>query len=534
MVNFGTVLRECGVLSYPDFLNSFILPHEPFAEQKDMFRRYLKNTKYLDAGDPGTGKTFPAQAHGILLAAIGNKVAYVMPPKLIEQFVAEMREWFKGIDNHLHLGAIDENARKNKVVEKWEKEGWPDILFLSYDGYREWNDIAKKKKIGSNQWYNKDGTKWKEGSNLQPHTKDGREINKAGFADNNKIEVLTNRGYNAYFFDEAHYLCGTDSIISKAVQETVGDDCALYLMTGTPIPTNLLNAYGIISIINPEAYSSYASFERQHCIKREIRKVVKGRQRILRIPFKYMNHERVHENMFKYGRRLLKRDVVKLPDPIISEVPVRLQSKHLRLYKTFMKDMMAEMESTIISAENHSQMRHMALKLISCPTSFDPTISMKNSLFDSFNTVLKSIGPEDNKVVIFAYYRDAIEFLAEELKDLNPAVVYGGSKSSEITKFKEDDTCRVIILNWVSGGAGLNLQMASHVIFYECPTSPKDAKQGLARCDRVGQKETVNVYFMRVKDTLSDRNFKKLLGAEEDINKAIKDDKDLLHLQIGG
>lgn len=526
-INFGTVLREAGVLQYPDFLNAFNLPHSPFPHQMAVLRSYLANQRFLDAGEPGTGKTFPAQAHGILMAAIGNKVVYTMPPKILDQFMEEMREWFQDIDKYLKLGSLNESAaKKAKLVEQWEVEGWPDILFISYDGYREWNDISDMKKVGRNQWYDANGNRWEEG---QAYTKDGRKINKAGFATNLKKQILTKRGYNVFFFDEAHYLCGTDSIISKAVKETIGPNSAMYLMTGTPIPTNLLNAYGIVSVINPEAYSSYHSFERQHCLKREMTIQVKGRPRKVRIPYKYIGHDKVHKAMFKYGTRTLKRDVVKLEKPIITDIPVTLDAPHRKLYRDFMNNMMAEMESTIITAENHSQLRHMSLKLISCPTSFDPELSMKNSLYSRFKDLLDSINPEENKVVIFAYYRDAIEFLAEELKEYNPAVLYGGSSTSEIDKFKKDNSCRIIIMNWVSGGAGLNLQMSSHIIFYECPTSPKDAKQAIARCDRTGQQNIVNVYFMRVKNTLSDKNFRKLLEAEEDVNKAVKDDKDLLY-----
>ena len=75
----------------------------------------------------------------------------------------------------------------------------------------------------------------------------------------------------------------------------------------------------------------------------------------------------------------------------------------------------------------------------------------------------------------------------------------------------------------------MNLQVSSNIIFYECPTSPKDAVQAIARADRTGQQNLVNVYFMRVLGTLSDRNFKKLLSAEEDVNKVVHDKLDLLH-----
>lgn len=173
----------------------------------------------------------------------------------------------------------------------------------------------------------------------------------------------------------------------------------------------------------------------------------------------------------------------------------------------------------------------MALQLISCPTTFNPEIPMKNELFLRTQELIESIDPHQNKVVVFAYYKAAIEFLREEFAEYNPAVLYGETTDghAEVTKFKKDDSCRMIILNWMSGGAGLNLQVASHIVFYECPTSPKDATQAIARCDRTGQQNLVNVYFMRVLGTLSDRNFKKLLEAEEDVNRVVKDRFDLLH-----
>ena len=134
-------------------------------------------------------------------------------------------------------------------------------------------------------------------------------------------------------------------------------------------------------------------------------------------------------------------------------------------------------------------------------------------------------------MIIFAYYKRAIDFLAKRYAQWAPAVVYGESASgrNEVERFKKDPNCRLAIINWKSGGAGLNLQVASHILFYECPTSPGDAKQAIARADRKGQQNIVNVYFFRVMSTLLDRNFKNLLKNEQSNNRVLRDRKDLLH-----
>lgn len=531
--NLADLAKNVGVRKHPDWFSHIKVKYEPMEHQIDMMRLYASKTRYMDAGEPGVGKTFPAHFHGILMAALGNKVVYTMPPKLIDQFVEELRDYFIGIDQFLTFGQLNvPAAQKRKLHEEWDKTGWPDILFMSYDGYREWNDVSDKKKVGKNQWYYQDGSRYDEEEGGKAYTKDGREITRRGYAKNDKHLLLNKQNYNVFFFDEAHALCGMDSIISMSVVETAKSNTAIYLMTGTPVPTVISDAYGIIRIINPEAYVSQSSFARQHIVTKPMQIPGRGgNMRTIQVPYRYIGTEKIYTELYKNARRIQKRDVNKLPDPIITDVKVKLSGKHRKLYRDLMRDHFAIVGETILAPEHQSQVRHMSLQIISCPTTFDDTIPMKNELFDATKELVETIDPTKNKVVIFAYYRAAIEFLAEEFAEYNPAVVYGGTTNAteEINRFKNDPDCGMVILNWMSGGAGLNLQVASHILFYECPTSPKDAKQAIARCDRTGQHNIVNVYFMRVMQTLSDRNFKKLLEAEENNNLVVKDELDLLH-----
>lgn len=498
------------------------------------------------------GKTFPAQIHAVLMAALGNKVVFSMPPKLILQFYREFGTFFEGIHSKLKIAHMDVDAGgKKKLLADWEANGWPDILIISYGTFRLLNDIHKGKAIGQNLWklrkldslgapdefaapyFDAEGVA--VAPKAQPYTKDGRRIGKDGKAPNPYQLLLKRRGYHVMFFDEAHALCGMDSILSKSISdisEELGEEVAIYLMTGTPIPTHLHDVYGIMRLVNPGAYMGKASFLRQHCITKEFRITIPGKntQKTISSIVDYIDTDRIYDNLWKNASRVQKRDVMKMPDPVISEVPVKLTGAHRKLYKEVIKNRFAILGENVLAPDNVMQLRHMALQLISCPEHYG--FSGENEVAKAAGDLVESIAPcPTRKLIIFAYYKSAMEGLTKQFAHYAPCVVFGETSDAQgqIDAFVNDPARCVLIINWIAGGAGLNLQVASHILFYECPTSPKDAKQAIARADRKGQLKTVNVYFLRVLDTLSDKNFKSLLKNEESNNRGIKDKHDLLH-----
>lgn len=551
------LMRTCGVTNSPAWFSQVGLPNWPMPHQLDMMMKYPRFDRYGDFGEPGIGKTYPAMTHAVFMASLGNKVVFVTLPSLIPQLVAEFETFFPGINKHLLIDHLNcSPARKKKKEEHWERTKWPDILVMSYDIYRKYNDKSATKNIGRNLWrlrdvdakgeagefstpyFNDEGEPWFP--RAVAYTPDGRPINtKRGTANNPKQMMLMQRDYNVLFFDEGDALCGLTSIVSESVSEmseALGDDVAIYILTGTPIPTKLHNAYGMIRLINPDAYLNQSEFVRRHCELKEFRiPLPQGRYKTIKEIVGYFDTDLIYEALFKNASRVQKRDVLTLPEPVISEFKVRLSGAHLKLYRNIINNRFAELGDRVLMPDNVSALRHMALQIISCPWQFDASMT-ENELTKATRELVQTLNPEPKrKLIIFAYYREAIEGLALQFADRNVAIVYGGvpDRQAQIDKFQSDDTCDTIIIQWVSGGAGLNLQVASYIIFYECPTSPKAAKQAIARADRKGQINMVNVYFMRVMGTLSDKNFKALLENEESNNRAIKDKHDLLHELLG-
>lgn len=548
------LMLAAGVTNAPVWFSDIRLPNWPFPHQMDALKAYPQHIRYGDFSDPGTGKTFPAQTHAILMAALGNKVVFTMPPKLIRQFQGEFKEFFQGIGERLHIAHLDVGAvQKDKLTKRWDVEGWPDILLISYDAFRQFNAKAKMRTVPRQQWklpperwedpkvpesyWTKDeeGNQVAKDNAAQPHTKEGKPVvfrKGVAKAENTNQLRLKEAGYNVYFFDEAHALCNPEAIVWKAVQHMdheLRDDIAIYLMTGTPIPTHLHNVYGLIRLLDRTIYKNKSQFMRRHVIRNPDVKYLQV--------LGYKNEEEIYDHLYRYARRVQKRDVLNLKDPLITSTPIKLAGKHKKLYDQIIRDRFAVLGDQVLTPDNDSALRQLALQLISCPDEFDTTgsIGQDNELTKWLDDKLDSINPANHKVIIFASYKRTVSFLAKRYAQWNPAVMNGTTTAGwkQVDKFNTDDSCRLFIVNWISGGAGLNLQIAHHIAFYEVPTSPKDAKQAISRADRNGQEHIVNVYFPRVIGTLLDRNFKNLLKNERQNNKVVRDQHDLLYEQLG-
>lgn len=524
---------KLGIVDAPAWFKQIDLKLWPMDTQFETMRQYPHRLRYGDFSEPGTGKTLPAQLHGIVMASLAdtNKVVYVMPPKLIWQFHTEMLSCFKGVDRYLHIEhlAHTSKAHCDKLLTEWRTRGnWPDILMMSYDAFRTLNSRNKISNFSPATLVQKDGqlfTKHGDPVKVVPaKTSSGTRIKGAVHhkARNPYYLELTNAGYNVFFFDEAHTnLCNHQNIAWKTckyMDKNLKDDVALYLMTGTPI-TKVEDSYGIVALVNPEAYANKTQFLRQHVI-------MDTKASFPRI-MGYQNLVLYHQHLYKNARRVERSE--KQPYPQLSVIPVHLKGAHQKLYKTYLKDKFAIINETdILSAENDQKLRQDLMQLVSVPEKFDSTgrIAKDNELRKALDAVLDTINPVKRKVIVFAKYVSTIEALAKHLAHLNPATLNGATQNSEeqIQKFLTDSTCRVFIVNWTSGGAGLNLQSCcSDAIFYEQPSNPKDVEQAMARVDRTGQTETVNGYFFNVIGTHGSKALYNLIETGE-VNQAVLQD----------
>lgn len=122
------------------------------------------------------------------------------------------------------------------------------------------------------------------------------------------------------------------------------------------------------------------------------------------------------------------------------------------------------------------------------------------------------------KLIMFAYLKEVVLALKEEFPD---AVTVTGAdnitqKQNAVDRFQNDPECKLIILNYKSGGTGLTLTASSRVGFIEFPWTYSDCEQAEDRAHRNGQKNAVNCYYF-LGDKTIDEYMYKVIQTKKDI-----------------
>lgn len=122
---------------------------------------------------------------------------------------------------------------------------------------------------------------------------------------------------------------------------------------------------------------------------------------------------------------------------------------------------------------------------------------------------------KDN-VLIFAVHKETIEKLRYALSGYSPLVITGSTAMAErprlVKLFQESKKHRVFLLNIQAGGIGNTLTKANRVLFVEFLWVDGDNTQAADRAHRIGQKNSVLVQYVVLKDSLDRKRMEVLLN----------------------
>ena len=123
--------------------------------------------------------------------------------------------------------------------------------------------------------------------------------------------------------------------------------------------------------------------------------------------------------------------------------------------------------------------------------------------------LVQELSQNNQKCVIFSNWTSITDEVMSRLSKYNPACITGDTKPeqrmSEINKFQEYDSCKVIVGTIGAMGTGLTLTAAQTVIFLDSPWNRALKDQAEDRVHRIGTKGTVNVITLVTKNTIDER-----------------------------
>jgi SWI/SNF-related matrix-associated actin-dependent regulator 1 of chromatin subfamily A len=326
------------------------------------------------------------------------------------------------------------------------------------------------------------------------------------------LPELLKKKFQVLVLDEVHYIKASSAQRTKAVKKLGKDIPNIIALSGTPIENRPIEIYNVWKLLSPETCPNYFYFTKHFCNAHNngFGMDISGSSNQLEL------------NALLSRTIMLRRkksDVLKdLPDKIRSFVPLELSNE--KEYKSAENDFIAfiRKEKGLEAAQRASNAESFAKIEGLKQLAVKGKLKQVTEWIENF---LKS----DQKLVVFATHKFVIEELMNTFKDV--AVKLDGSVSQTqrqkaVDDFQTNEKIKLFVGNIQASGVGITLHASSNVAFVELPWSNSAVEQAIDRCHRIGQKFTVNVYFLMSKNTIEEK-LMQLIDTKKIITDAVVD-----------
>lgn len=448
--------------------------------QKQMVMHLLMRKRFVVGDDTGLGKTAECiSSQCYMWTREPNLIPIVITTtSAMRQWAGEFHKFTNGVDTVVVDGGPDKRQKiYDEFFEEWSPEN-PSVLILNYPRMRI--DYRKLKK----------------------HL-DGRQY--------------------ALWMDEAAAVKSPSSATHTAAKRLAEHAWRAYGITATLIKNNLLEGFGIYSVVVPGLFSSEKGFMRNFCVAK-MQSIGKGRK----VPV-IVGHSRDHIKLFReridpYYLGRAKHTVAKeLPTLTTKEVVVPMSRSQWKHYQDAVEglltvneahEMVAEASLIDPDADDAAVETSHLTQLIYCQEIVNDLYLIGNEgISHKVEMLLDMLEGElaGEKVIVFTRFRKMVDRLQELLGDKGyelgiaqdhtgawqprtdckqGLVRVTGAESSEEREagrqaFVGTEGTNLIFLT-MAGAEALNLQEARVMVFFDLPWSAGDYLQLVGRMIRIG------------------------------------------------
>lgn len=325
-------------------------------------------------------------------------------------------------------------------------------------------------------------------------------------------DELAATGFECLIGDEAQAIGNPESKRALAFRHLAAVIPECIVMSGTPARSRPAQFWTMVSCVEPKMFPTYKGYLwRYTCPKATPWGVQFDGAR---------NVKELHAKLVSVMLRRTKDDVMKdLPPKTLDVVPLEADAAELAEYNSEEAGI-AELQG-IAAREKLTNLTRTAYAV------------KEKSLLNWVRCFMES----DEKLLLFAWHRDVVDRLFEELKEYNPAKIYGGvtlqQREAEKEKFIQDDSCRIMICNIQSGGTGVDgfQKVCCNVAFAEFASTSTDMEQAEDRLHRGGQERPVSVYYLIAAGTI-DEDMAEALDSKKKVLASVLDGKQASDLDL--
>lgn len=333
-------------------------------------------------------------------------------------------------------------------------------------------------------------------------------------------QYLKEFGFDVMVVDEAHFLKEPTTKRTKAVLGSHGiiRGCKrTWMLSGTPAPNDASELWAMLYTFG-QTKLTYTQFIDYFCMTKKTSYGIKI------LGTKLDKVQALQKLLQPIMLRRLKKDVMEQLPPIIhNHVTVYPGEVDFEILPSFTHYFVPEDRRDQLMDRLATEQKLLEDVFHNLKPDNGRNILILESLSKSVSTLRRFVGLQKvagalewatnklstkqvDKIVIFALHTDVIEGLRNGLRKFGPVVVFGKTppekRQRRIDRFQRDPKCRVFIGNIHAAGTAINLTAASTMMFVEQDWVPGNNAQAIMRCHRIGQKNTVNVYYFTLNDSL--------------------------------
>ena len=294
--------------------------------------------------------------------------------------------------------------------------------------------------------------------------------------------------------DECHYYKNNQAKRTKAVKKLCKGVPHMIALSGTPIVNRPIEGFNALKVIDDTIVPSFWKFVQRYC-------------GATHNGFGWdftgaTNTDELHEKLTNTVMiRRKKEDVLTdLPAKVYGTIPFEISNQ--KEYKRAKNDFIQYITET--KGKKAADRANNAEVLTKIGTL--KQVAVRGKMKQTKNWIHNFI-ESNGKLVIFAVHKKIIDGLMEEFGDKAVKIdgsVSGQKREETVEQFQNDESIRLFVGNIQAAGVGITLTAASNVAFLELPWTPGEVRQATDRVHRIGQQESVNVYYLIASGTIEE------------------------------
>ncbi len=307
------------------------------------------------------------------------------------------------------------------------------------------------------------------------------------------------RHWDVIVLDESHKIKSHGRKRSKCLLEMALYSDYRFILTGTPISNGMLediwSQYAFLDpvqgarSVHSRIFGSYYQFLDRYCLLNKYHK-----------PYRYIHVDELQDIINEHSYRVKKVECLDLPDKLPDEI-YDIELLERKAYKSLHEESALE-DMDVLASNPLARMTKLRQMCSGWVNDGHEDIPMK---CEKLNALADFLDGWEKKLVIFCEFRRSIDNVIGLLtkEKISYVVLDGRTKDKTVWKqFQTDPTIQVIVCQYQSANAGIDLYAADTIIFYEPTLSSNVLEQAKDRIHRIGQTQKCSYIHFLTKGTI--------------------------------